>query len=251
MTALPLAFLGAPLAHRGLHGLGVPENSRAAVLAAVDAGYGIEIDLQLSSDGTAMVFHDDTLDRLTSKVGPLCAHSAEALSQMALPNGEGIPTLAEVLDCVAGRSALLIEIKDQTGALGPDVGDLESALARALASYEGPVAVMSFNPHSVAAFGKLAPQIARGLTSEDYNPAHWRGIPESTLAGLRGMPMFDEIGAQFISHQASDLGNARVAELKAQGVPVLCWTIRSEADEIRARRVAGNITFEGYAAARP
>ena len=135
--------------------------------------------------------------------------------------------------------------------MGPDVGPLEAAVAADLAGYGGPVAMMSFNPHSVAAFGAAAPDVARGLTSCAFVPEDWPPLTERTLTGLRGMPDIDRIGATFISHDARDLANPRVADLKARGMPVLCWTIRSSEAETQAREVADNVTFEGYAAALP
>ena len=113
---LPDAFLGAPLAHRALHDVaaGRPENSREAIEAACAAGYGIEIDLQLSRDGQAMVFHDYDLKRLTGQPGPIRQRDAAELQAITLSGGAtGIPTFAEVLDLVAGRVPLLIEIKDR------------------------------------------------------------------------------------------------------------------------------------------
>ena len=130
---LPAAFQTRPIAHRALHDRsdGRPENSRAAIRAAIARGYGIEIDLQLSADGQAMVFHDYALDRLTSARGAIRDRTAEALGAIALTGGdEGIPTLAEVLAITAGQVPLLVEIKDQDGAMGPDVGPLEQATAR-------------------------------------------------------------------------------------------------------------------------
>ncbi len=254
MTPLPPAFLGPPLAHRAYHDLtaGRPENSRAAIRAAIAARYGVEIDVQMSADGVAMVFHDYLLERLTGRPGAVQHFSAADLATTRLiGGGEGIPTLAEVVALIAGRAPLLIEIKDQDGAMGPDVGRLEAAVAADLAGYGGPVAVMSFNPHSVAAFGAAAPDIARGLTSCAFVPEDWPSLNERTLVALRGMPDIDRIGATFISHDASDLTNPRVAELKAQGLPVLCWTIRSPEAETQAREIADNVTFEGYAAALP
>lgn len=251
---LPPAFLAVPLAHRALHDKtrGRPENSRAAVRAAVTAGYGIEIDLQPAADGTALVFHDETLDRLSLGTGPVRALSAAAAARVALRHGdgEGIPTLAEVLDLVAGRVPLLIEIKDQDGRLGPQVGGLEAAAARALAGYGGPVAVMSFNPHSTAEMARIAPHVPRGLTTCGFDPEEWH-LPEARCAELRAIADFDRTGSAFISHEAADLGRPRVAELKARGVPVLCWTIRSAAAEAEARRLADTVTFEGYRAAIP
>ena len=251
---LPGAFLTQPLAHRALHdrAAGRPENSRAAVRAAVAAGYGIEIDVQISADGQAMVFHDEDLDRLTAGHGPVKARSAAELGRIRLRDAEdGIPTLPEVLALVAGRVPLLIEIKDQTLTMTETDGRLESATAAALHRYDGPVAVMSFNPHAVAWMARLAPQLPRGLTTSAYDHADWAPLPEATCTRLRGIPDYDRTGASFISHEAADLARPRVAALKAQGAAILCWTVRSPAAEDQARRVAHNITFEGYAARRP
>ncbi|WP_353473852.1 glycerophosphodiester phosphodiesterase family protein [Salipiger sp. H15] len=251
MTDLPAAFLERPIAHRALHDLaaGRPENSLSAISAAIEAGYGIEIDLQLSSDGVPMVFHDERLERLTGARGLLGARDAAELSALRLKGSdEGIPTLAEVLELVAGRVPLLIEIKDQDGALGPDVGPLETAVTNALRGYEGPVAVMSFNPHSVARMARLAPKVPRGLTTEAFAPHDWPGVPGSRLEELRGIPDYARTGASFISHGWTDLASPRVAELRQQGAAILCWTIRSPEQEAQARAVAQNVTFEHYLA---
>ncbi|WP_299966220.1 glycerophosphodiester phosphodiesterase family protein [uncultured Roseobacter sp.] len=246
--SLPDVFLRVPLAHRALHDLsaGRPENSRAAVRAAIAAGYGIEIDLQQSADARAMVFHDTTLDRLAEGSGPVRARSAADLAQVPLRGGhEGIPDLAEVLDLVSGQVPLLIEIKDQDGAMGPAIGPLEQAIALALAGYAGPVAVMSFNPHSVARMAELCPEIPRGLVTDAFEARDWT-LPEETRARLRGVPDYWDLGCSFISHNMHDLARPRVAALKAEGAAVLCWTVRSPEDEAQARSVAQNITFEGY-----
>ena len=249
-------LLRLPIAHRALHdaALGRPENSLAAVLAAVDAGYGIEIDLQPSSDGIAMVFHDETLDRMTAQTGPVAARTAEELGSIALDNGggAGIPTLAEVLRAVDGRVPLLIEVKDQSGSLGPVDGALERAAARALEGYTGPVALMSFNPHSVAALAGAAPHLPRGLTTyafprEDFPEAEENPALEARRAALAAIADYDRTGAVFISHRWRDLAMPRVAELKGQGAAILSWTIRGPEEETAARHIAQNITFEHYA----
>lgn len=247
------AFLGAPLAHRALHDVtdGRPENSRAAIGAAIAHGYGIEIDVQLSADNAAVVFHDYALERLAEASGPLRALPAVTLGQTKLRGGdEGIPDLPEILALVAGRVPLLIEIKDQDGAMGPDIGPLEAATAAALKGYDGPVAVMSFNPHSVARMGELCPYVARGLVTSAYDPAAWP-LSADTCARLRDIPDFDRVGASFISHEAADLPRARVAALKGAGADILCWTIKSPQAEAEARKIADNVTFEGYLAAHP
>ena len=244
---LPKGFLDRPFAHRGLHDAARPENSAAAIKAAADAGYGIEMDLQISSDGRAMVFHDDTLDRMTARSGPVRSVTAKALSETPLlATSETIPTFARILGLVAGRVPLLVEIKDQDGALGPDVGRLEAAVAADLKGYDGPVAVMSFNPHSVAALREAAPETPRGLTTEAFAAKDWPDVPKARLAELAEIPDFDRVGAAFISHDARDLQAAPVTRLRARGVPVLCWTIRSPEAAEKALEIADAITFERY-----
>jgi glycerophosphoryl diester phosphodiesterase len=250
MTPLDPVFLTLPLAHRALHDLpgGRPENSRAAIRAAIAAGYAIEIDVQAADDGTAMVFHDDELDRLTNATGPVRAHSAAGLAGVTLKgNDEGIPTLAEVLALVAGQVPLLIEVKDQHGAMGPVDGALEACVARDLEGYAGPVALMSFNPASVIALARLAGNVPRGIVSSSYTAHEWPELPAATRDRLRTIPDISEAGASFVSHQWADLSRPRVAELKRAGTAILCWTVRSAPEEAEARRVADNITFEGYA----
>ncbi len=249
---LPPTFLRAPLAHRGLHdrARGLIENSAGAVRAAVAAGHGIEIDVQLASDRVAMVFHDETLDRLTAQSGPIRGWSSRDLGVLRLTGSdETIPTLAQILDIVAGKAPLLIELKDQSGGTGNAPDELERAVARDLAGYGGPVAVMSFNPFMVANMAKRAPLVPRGITTDGYTEREWPDLTSDTLKALREIEAFETVGASFISHDWHDLSAPRVAELKARGVPILCWTVKSAADEAVARRVADNITFEGYAPA--
>ncbi|MCU0903499.1 MAG: phosphodiesterase [Tabrizicola sp.] len=251
---LPDSFLRLPIAHRALHdrAQGRIENSPAAIKAAVAAGYAIEIDLQMSRDGVPMVFHDEDLDRLTDATGTLGTRTAAELGRIRLRDAtETIPTLAEVLALIGGRVPLLIEIKDQTLVMGPTDGKLEAATAKALEGYRGDVALMSFNPATVAHMARLAPQLARGITTSAYDPDDWAPLPAAVCDRLRPIPDYDATGSSFISHEARDLSRPRVAELKASGAHVLCWTIRSAADEALAREVADNVTFEGYRAALP
>lgn len=216
-------------------------------MAAADAGYAIEIDVQESADGVAMVFHDDTLERLTQATGPVRAHDAAALSLLkVLGTDAPIPTLAEVLAHVACRVPLLIEVKDQHGALGPVPGRLEQAVAVALRDYDGPVAVMSFNPHSVAALAEHAPDIPRGLVTCSFIPDDWPDVPVARLTELTAIPDYAVTGCSFISHDWRDLEADVVSQLKGQGAQILCWTIRTATDARHALGVARNITFEGF-----
>lgn len=243
---MPAAFLRIPLAHRGLHdrARGRIENSRAGVEAAIEAGFGIEIDVQAAACGTAMVFHDDRLDRLTRATGRIRRRSAEDLGAIPLTGGgETIPTLAEILALVAGRVPLLIEVKDQDGALGPDVGPLEADVAERVSGYSGPLSLMSFNPHSVTALKRLCPERACGMTT-GHRGANGR-------AAVAGLTRPDAPGVDFISHARGDLRNPAVVALRFRGLPVLTWTIRGAAEERAARSHADNITFEGYIPALP
>lgn len=195
---LPAAFLTQPIAHRALHNLKErrPENSRAAVKAAVERGYGIEIDLQSSSDGVPMVFRHSTLVRLTGEEGQVRDRTADELGRLPLLGGsETIPTLRQVLNPVGGQVPLLIEIKDQDGQMGPNVGPLEQAVAVVLRHYEGSVALMSFNPHLMAVMAEHAPDLPRGLTTDAFRPEDWRGLAPEICDRLQEIPDYDRVGA--------------------------------------------------------
>jgi glycerophosphoryl diester phosphodiesterase len=246
---LPEPFLTRPIAHRALHdrSQGRPENSRAAVAAAIEAGYGIEIDLQLSADGVAMVFHDYALGRLTGTQGAVRQRTAAELGQIGLLSGnEGIPTFREILDLVAGRVPLLVEVKDQDGGLGADVGPLERATAADAVGYTGPIAFMSFNPNSMLALADHAPEAIRGLTTEDFVRGNWPNVATARRAELTAIPDIEATQACFISHGYRDLDTSPVGRARSRGLSVLCFTIRSPAQEAEARLHADNITFEGY-----
>ena len=207
------AFLARPIAHRALHdrAAGRPENSRAAIRAAIEHGYGIEFDLQPSVDGVPMVFHDHHLMRLTGADGAVRERTAEELGHLQLKNGdEGIPTLAEVLELVAGRVPLLVEVKDQSHVLGPVEGELEKATAAALRAYEGPVALMSFNPHAVMALRDAAPDMPRGLVTCDFSSAdpEWAPAGAAALAGQA-----HEVGV--VEHHRHAVGGGLEVELDA------------------------------------
>ena len=248
---LPAVFLNRPIAHRGLHDTaqGRAENSTSAFAAAIARGYGIELDLQLSSDGVPMVFHDYDLGRLTDETGAVAQRTAAELTTIALKHDGGtIPTLTAVLQHVAGDVPLLIEIKDQDGALGPDVGPMGRAVADVLRGYDGAAAVMSFNPHAIIEMRDLLPDVPRGLVTDPYAGDDWPTVPAATRTRLAGIPDYDAAGCCFVSHNVGDLDAPRIAALKDQGAAILCWTVRSAAVETKARRIVDNVTFEGYLA---
>lgn len=131
--------------------------------------------------------------------------------------------------------------------MGPNVGRLEAAVAAHVADYKGPVAVMSFNPHSVACLRDLLPNTPRGMVTSAYDPDNWP-LSQPICDRLREIPDYDRCEASFVSHEVADLSRPRVTELKAQGANILCWTVTSPKMETEARRIAENITFEQYLA---
>lgn len=221
-----VAFLrGRRFAHRGLHGEGRVENSRAAFLAAIERGDGIECDVQLSLDGTAFVFHDATLDRLTEEQGSIAMLPAGMVARAVLKStDERVPTLEEMLSLVGGRAPLLIEAKTPPT---QQVGRLCLAVRRALEGYRGPVAVMSFNPRVGRWFADHAPRIARGLVITEENKRGLRGRAERHLALWTARP-------DFLAYDVRDLPSRFAAAQRARGLPVLTWTVRGPAAEMSA-----------------
>lgn len=146
-------------AHRGLHGDGIPENSLAAFALAVEKGYGIELDVQLSNDGEVMVFHDYTLSRMTGREGLLSDFTADELRTLKLGDSdERPPTLSEVLALVDGRVPLLVELKGESAD-----ASLCEPLARLLSQYSGIYCIESFNPILLGKMSKLMPNVWRGI----------------------------------------------------------------------------------------
>ena len=225
--SLPAAFMGAPIAHRGLwRSGGAPENSLAAFEAACKAGFGIELDVRLSADGEAMVFHDDTLERLTASAGMVEEQTADELQALRLLGScEMIPTLEEVLTLIDGRAPLLVELKTPAG----QEGLLERRVAEVLSGYAGPVAVLSFNVEALAWLAAHAPALRRGLNAASAEQ----------LAGA------ERAQADFLSVQLDLAGHDVVQGWRRMG-EALAWTCRSPADLNRVRPYVENLMFEGF-----
>ena len=153
-------FYGGNFAHRGLHSRDkvVPENSLTAFRLAAEAGYGIELDVQLSKDGQVVVFHDDTLDRGCGVHGRVDERTFEELQQLRLcGTEERIPLFSQVLDVVRGRGPLIVELKN--GRSNRELCEKTYAL---LENYRGEACVESFNPMIVAWFRFHGKDLVRG-----------------------------------------------------------------------------------------
>ena len=240
-------LIARPVAHRGLHdaAAGIIENTPLAFTAAIAANYAIECDIQISADGEAMVFHDQTLERLTDGSGRVDAMPAAALRRVAFRGtADRMITLRELCDLVAGRTGLLVEIKSRFD------GDqrLATRAAEVLANYGGRVALMSFDPAPIAALRTLAPHLPRGIVAERrYTHAEWSPLPARTKRALAYFQHALRSRPQFIAYSVKDLPSA--IPLLARTVlrlPLLTWTVRSDVDRDNAARYADQMIFEGF-----
>jgi glycerophosphoryl diester phosphodiesterase len=234
-----------PIAHRGLHGGGIIENTLAAAMAAVDANYGVEADLQLSADGEVMVFHDTTLDRLTNATGPLAARTAAELKRIALhKTTERIPTLQELLDRVGAKTPLILELKSEWN--GDD--RLAARVSRILADYPGPVAAMSFDPQQLMALQSHAPGLPRGIVAERYyDDPEWNPLPSSKKFVFGNLLHIPRTKPHFVAYYVRDLpAFAPLIARHLLGMKLLTWTVRTEAERRCARRWANQMIFEGF-----
>lgn len=237
---LPPWLTGVPFAHRGLHGEGVPENSLAAVEAAVSARLGVEVDVRLTADEVPVVVHDDDLERLTGRPGRVSASTVAALRTRRLGDTDlGIPTLAAVTDAVGGRVPVMLELKHR----GVAVGALEAAVAAHLEGYRGPVCVVSFHPLALAWLRRRAPGLIRGQTAApDPGPP---GPIGASLARLWWNPVSRP---HFVSYALGALPTPATTRWRSRGRVLIAWTARSRADLETAGRLADNVIVEGPAA---
>lgn len=227
---------GIDCAHRGLHGAGRVENSLGAFAAAVAAGLGIECDVQRTVDGRAVVFHDWDLDRLTAASGPVGARSVAELTHIALRGTtETIPTLRDLLDLVAGRVPLLIELKSRRG---HPVSPLCRAVLRDLEGYPGPHAVMSFDPRVGHWFAGHSPDTLRGLVVSEANA-------RTLGADIRRRLSLWRSRADFLAYDVRDLPSRFAARQRSRGLPVLTWTVATPALRQRAAEHADGWIAEG------
>lgn len=231
----------AAYAHRGLHQAGVPENSPSAFAAAIARGMGIECDIQRSQDGQAMVFHDAALDRLTGEEGLVAERSADELGRIVLSgSADTIPTLRQLLDQIAGRVPLLIEIKS-TGRAASRTSALCLAVRRVLEGYQGHHAVMSFDPRVVRWFAAHSPLTVRGLVVTEENDKALPGMVRRRLALWHARP-------DFLAYDIRDLPSRFAAGQRKRGLPVLTWTVRSAEHRTRAEAHADAPIAEGAGA---
>lgn len=232
-----------PVAHRGLHADGIPENSVAAFLRAIEKGYAIETDVHLSKDGVPVVFHDDTLLRMTGENRAVRDCTAEELSSLTLGGTQQkIPLFSEFLALVGGRVPLLIEIKNMPHR---EAEEAVAPIAEALKGYDGVFAVQSFQPFYLPAFRALLPEVPCGLlatarsSAADFgNSLFWR----LKAFAMKKMLFAPVVKPDFISYYIGDYP----LPARWNAYPRLAWVANSYESAQKVLMHADNIIFENF-----
>lgn len=236
-----------PIAHRGLHRKadGIIENSMSAFAGAIEHGFGIECDVQITSDLGAVVFHDFTLDRLTQERGDVAGWTSEALCRVQLNDtGDRISSLGDVIEFVAGRVPLVIEIKSRFR------GDLRPAeiVADIVSKRPAGIAVKSFDPDIVHHLQTLAPSIPRGFIGmDDYEHDEFAHLTVEEKLALSKLKHFERMQPDFLSWRVRDLpASTTFLRQASHGVPMMSWTVRTEEDRRIVHDHADQMVFEGF-----
>lgn len=244
--AAPDWLTARPIAHRGYHDStsGRIENTISAVSAALDHRFSIELDLQLTGDEQVVAFHDYQLDRLTESTGRVDQLGLSALRATRLRDShERIPTLDEVLEEVAGRVPLFLELKSSW----TSDRRLERAVAAVLTNYAGPVAVMSFDPMAVREVRRLAPHLPRGLVAGLFKSLEEHSPPPHYVFAFRQLLPAGIALPHFIAYEVSALpATAPLMIRHVFNLPLLTWTVRTPAEREIAGRWADQMIFEGF-----
>jgi glycerophosphoryl diester phosphodiesterase len=244
-----------PIAHRGLHnaGHGFVENTLPAFEAAIAKGYGIECDLQPAAEGTPLVFHDLELERLTAGSGLITELQPACAAKLPFKGAPitGILTFAGLLDFIGGRVPLLVEVKSEWGPPVPNFVDKIADLANA---YDGPIALMSFDPAVMATLKKLAPEVPRGIVSGSYfdktGDGWWAGsvLTDDRRHALAKLEESDPAAPSFYAYEVGALPTPETQRAREAGLPLFTWTVRTAQDRRLAALHADAPIFEGHEA---
>ncbi|CAN5301551.1 glycerophosphodiester phosphodiesterase [soil metagenome] len=237
-----------PVAHRGLHdrSRGIIENMPGAINAAIAGNFSIEVDLQLTADGEAMVHHDDVLGRLTDGEGALLGKTAAELKQVKFKDTpEKMMSLSDLCARVDGRVALVLEVKSHFD------GDrkLVARVADVLKSYRGPVAAMSFDPDQVLALREKMPDLVRGITAQrSYDDGYWTQLTAAQRDGMRQLRHAFRTQPHFVAYWVNELpAPAPWIARHIFGCALLAWTVRTPDQRAVAAGHADQMIFEGFA----
>jgi len=237
-----------PVAHRGLHDIkrGIVENMPGAIDAAVAGRFSIEVDVQLTKDGDAVVHHDDRLGRLNNGSAALTELTVSELQTVRFKDTtERMMTLRDLLDRVAGRTGLVIEIKSHYD------GDrrIVQRTVEVLSSYSGPAVVMSFDPDQLVTAKEVAPNLPRGIVAQrDYDgDPYWNKLSPDQRHDMTALRHAFRTRPDFVAYRVDDLpAPAPWLARSIFGRPLLTWTVRSPDQRMRAGRYADQMIFEGF-----
>jgi glycerophosphoryl diester phosphodiesterase len=236
-----------PVAHRGLHDIscGIVENMPGAVQAAIAGDFAIEVDIQLTADGEAMVHHDHALGRLTEGSAPLIEMTAAELKAVKFKDtGEQMMSLSDLCAVVAGRVPLVIEVKSDFG------GDrkLVRRMAEVLASYDGPAVGMSFDPDQVLALRQLLPSRPRGVVAQrTYEDEYWAKLTQAQRDSMLYLRHGFQTQPHFVAFKVDHLpAPAPWIARNLFGCALLTWTVRTAEQRARAAQYADQMIFEGF-----
>lgn len=229
------------IAHKGLFDHQTPENSLSAFKKAIENNYIIECDVQIISDGTVVVFHDEQLSRMTNKDGYIKNLTKEDLPNYKLRDSDDcIPTLEQVLELVDGKVGILIDLKETRNR----VGHLEKAVCKLIRNYKGNVAIQSFNPLSLEWFAKHSPNVLRGQISCLFKGDEFKGLSFIKKYLLKRMRFNRRSKPNFISYDINELPNRFVKN--CADLPIIGWTVTSQEQYRKMFNEVDNIIFEGF-----
>ena len=244
------ALFPRPIAHRGLHNraAGIIENSASAFEAAIAGSFAIECDVQLTSDGVPVIFHDDDMQRLLGKPGSVADIAVADIAASPLLDsaaGDRPQRFSEFLSQISGRTLLQIELKHQRDTTGTQL--LARAVAEGLKAYDGPVTVESFDPKLLTSIRQFGFTGQRGIITYDYADANEDSqLTEEQRFTLRHLLHWHETQFDFISCAKDALELPAIKFWRALGKPVTAWTIRSKVEAEASRPHIDQIVFEGF-----
>ncbi len=204
----------------------------------MDAGYGMELDVMLTRDSQVVVVHDPDLTRLTGRRAHVARHTYDELRTLPLLGTDShMPLLGDVLDLVAGRTPVMVEVKS----FERRAGALEQAVLDVIRDYDGPITVASFNPSTVGWFSIAAPDVLRGQTAATFRdspmPFWLRPLLGGAVFNLRTRP-------HYLSYELEGLPNRAATFWRDRGLPIVTWTVKDDSGLAHARAHADNLIFE-------
>lgn len=242
------AFRGVYYAHRGLfdNDGDAPENSLKAFERAAKAGYGMEMDVQVTKDGVPVVFHDFTLERMCGKEGKVCDYTWQELKDFTLAKSrETIPLFADVLKAVGGRVPLIVEIKVEWMDLS-----VCPAADKLLRSYQGLYCIESFNPLVLLWYRRNHREIVRGQLSDGFVKASrlkesWHLLVQNFLLQNLLFNWLTKPDFVAYNHKYEEVPARRLCR-NLYGNMAVAWTIKSQEELERAKSKFDLFIFDSF-----